>query len=82
MALNVGLIFKVKRFNGSKIPDYEKWYGMVAYGVPALVPIAYLIHDQMRTHSIIGPAIVSLVNHPAETILTCVIALVLGAQGV
>lgn len=60
MALNVGLIFKVKRFDGSKIPDYEKWYGLIAYGVPAMAPIIYLIHDQMSSQRLIGPAIVSL----------------------
>jgi hypothetical protein len=59
MALNVGLIFKVKRFDGSKMPDYEKWYGLVAYGVPAMVPIVYLVHDQMSSHGIVGSAIVS-----------------------
>ncbi|KAF1934085.1 uncharacterized protein M421DRAFT_246 [Didymella exigua CBS 183.55] len=57
MALNVGLIFKVKRFDGSKMPDYEKWYGLVAYGVPAVVPITYLVHDQVSSHGIVGPAI-------------------------
>ncbi|KAJ4383889.1 hypothetical protein N0V86_000732 [Didymella sp. IMI 355093] len=57
MALNVGLIFKVKRFDGSKMPDYEKWYGLIAYGVPAMVPIVYLVHDQMSSHSIVGSAI-------------------------
>jgi hypothetical protein len=62
MALNVGLIFRVKRFDGSKIPDYERWYGLIAYGIPAMVPIAYLIHDQLSSHSIVGSAIVSLVN--------------------
>jgi hypothetical protein len=62
MALNVGIIFKVKRFDGSKITDYERWYGLIAYGIPATIPIAYLIHDQLSSHSIIGTAIVSLVN--------------------
>ncbi|KAF3045525.1 hypothetical protein E8E12_009153 [Didymella heteroderae] len=48
----------VKRFDGSsKIPDYEKWYGLVAYGVPATVPIVYLVHDQLSSHSIMGSAI-------------------------
>ncbi|KAL1656785.1 hypothetical protein SLS61_000581 [Didymella pomorum] len=62
MALNVGIIFKVKRFDGSKITDYERWYGLIVYGIPATIPIAYLIHDQLSSHSIIGTAIVSLVN--------------------
>ncbi|KAF3035612.1 hypothetical protein E8E11_003040 [Didymella keratinophila] len=57
MALNVGLIFKVKRFDGSKIPDYERWYGLIAYGTPATISIAYLIHDQLSSHSIMGSAI-------------------------
>ena len=69
MALNVGLIFKVKRFDGSKIPDYERWYGLVAYGIPATVPVAYLIHDQLSSSSIIGSAIVSL-EHIEATIDT------------
>lgn len=64
MALNVGLIFKVKRFDGNKIPDYEKWYGLVAYGIPAMVPIAYLIHDQLSDHSIVGSAMVGSVFDP------------------
>lgn len=67
MALNVGLIFKVKRFDGSKIPDYERWYGLIAYGIPAMVPVAYLIHDQLSSHSIVGSAIVSPVHYGAIT---------------
>ena len=82
MALNVGIIFKVKRFDGSKIPDYERWYGLIAYGIPATVPIAYLIHDQLSSHSIIGSAIVSLVNLEATHETDSHIALVLGAQRV
>lgn len=67
MALNVGLIFKVKRFDSSKISEYERWYGLVAYGVPALVPIAYLVHDELSSHSIIGSAMVGLEHFKVAT---------------
>lgn len=60
MALNVWRIFMVRNFDGRKLPNPEKWYILVAYGLPAIAAVIYLIRDHNNKQRIMGPAIVSV----------------------
>ncbi len=60
MAFNVGYIFSYKRIEEEKLLYLEKWYILCAYGIPAIVPVVYLVHDHVSSHRVVGSAIVSL----------------------
>ncbi|XPS71453.1 hypothetical protein M3J09_003640 [Ascochyta lentis] len=59
MALNVWLVFR-RAHNGRDLRRLEKWYGVFAYGVPAIAAVGYLVHDLNSRQQVMGPAIVGL----------------------
>lgn len=63
MAFNVWYIFRCrcleKEEKERKLLSLEKWYILTAYGIPAIVPIVYLVHDHVSSYRIMGSAIVS-----------------------
>jgi hypothetical protein len=80
MATNVLLVFW-RGYDATQLRHLEKWYMLLAYGVPAIPPITYVILDHQREVPILGPATVS---HPTYSISARAdhIALVLGCKGI
>jgi hypothetical protein len=55
MATNVFLVFW-RGYDARQLRYLEKWYLLLAYGMPAIPPLVYVILDHIRTPRILGPA--------------------------
>jgi hypothetical protein len=58
MATNVFLVFW-RGYDALQLRHLEKWYLLLAYGLPAIPPLVYVILDHMWEVPILGPATVS-----------------------
>ena len=75
MATNVFLVFW-RGYDAIQLRHLEKWYLLLAYGVPAIPPLVYVILDHVWAAPIMGPATVSHLKPLREISSNC-IALVL-----
>lgn len=57
MATNVLLVFW-RGYDAQQLRYLEKWYLLLAYGMPAIPPMIYVILDHHTKSRIIGPATV------------------------
>lgn len=80
MATNVFLVFW-RGYDALQLRHLEKWYLLLAYGVPAIPPLIYVILDHVRDVPILGPATVSSLCCSSLVHADCV-ALVLGRERV
>jgi hypothetical protein len=55
MATNVFLVFW-RGYDAQQLRHLEKWYLLLAYGMPAIPPLVYVILDHTRSTRILGPA--------------------------
>ncbi|KAF1913937.1 hypothetical protein BDU57DRAFT_407653, partial [Ampelomyces quisqualis] len=55
MATNVLLVFW-RGYDATQLRHLEKWYMLVAYGIPAIPPMIYVILDHQKEVPILGPA--------------------------
>jgi hypothetical protein len=78
MATNVLLVFW-RGYDATQLRHLEKWYMLLAYGVPAIPPIIYVILDHQREVPILGPATVSL-SASFRSACTNHVAMVLGCE--
>lgn len=78
MAMNVFLVFW-RGYDAVQLRHLEKWYLLLAYGLPVIPPLVYVILDHVRPMPILGPA---TVRQPVLLYQNCAncVALVLGRK--
>ncbi len=78
MATNVYLVF-FHGFNSQQLHGLEKYYFLLAYGIPAIPAISYVVLDHTG-HRVIGPASVRNFQFGSNQRLTNCLAMVLGCN--